>query len=504
VLEFNASDVRSKKAMKDHFGDITGSNTIEFTIAKKNGKQPARKKRCIIMDEVDGMGAGDRSGMAELISMIKNTHVPIICICNDRQSQKIRSLVPYCMDLRYRRPVKTVIARRAIAIAAQEGMTVEMNAAEAIAESCGNDVRQVLNALQMWSSNNKSSSNITYKSLKDRENSINKDAILRVSLFDAARVILEGRKGLSGADAKAQRDHFFKRNDAFFVDYNFVGLLVQQSYLKIMTPQFNDAKRTNDSSKVDDVLERMSKAADSMSDFALAEGGIRGANMNWGLLPLTAVLAVKTGYHAGGETGGFLPGFPEFSAWLGKNSSQGRKTRILHELQHHVNYKISGGNVEMRLSYLPVFRDRFLSLLTSKEENAAEEAIELMDEYGFDRDDIFENLDEFKMDPKADSFAKIDSKAKAAFTRAYNARAHKSQALVAEQGGAKPKRQKSNVDETADPDAIDDDKVEEEDEDDEEEDKEKLNAMFKKKKGRGKSAAKPKAKAASKPKAKKK
>jgi len=99
VLEFNASDVRSKKAMKDQFGDITGSHTIEFKAVNKNGKVAARKKRCIVMDEVDGMGAGDRSGMAELIQMIKNSHVPIICICNDRQAQKIRSLVPYCMDL---------------------------------------------------------------------------------------------------------------------------------------------------------------------------------------------------------------------------------------------------------------------------------------------------------------------------------------------------------------------------------------------------------------------
>lgn len=85
--------------MKEVFGDITGSYTLEFKKVQDNGKVAARKKRVIIMDEVDGMGAGDRSGMAELIQMIKNTRVPIICICNDRQAQKIRSLVPYCLDL---------------------------------------------------------------------------------------------------------------------------------------------------------------------------------------------------------------------------------------------------------------------------------------------------------------------------------------------------------------------------------------------------------------------
>ena len=44
------------------------------------------------MDEVDGMGAGDRAGMAELIKLIKTSKIPIICICNDRSSQKVRSL----------------------------------------------------------------------------------------------------------------------------------------------------------------------------------------------------------------------------------------------------------------------------------------------------------------------------------------------------------------------------------------------------------------------------
>jgi replication factor C subunit 1 len=44
------------------------------------------------MDEVDGMGAGDRAGMAELIKLIKTSKIPIVCICNDRSSQKVRSL----------------------------------------------------------------------------------------------------------------------------------------------------------------------------------------------------------------------------------------------------------------------------------------------------------------------------------------------------------------------------------------------------------------------------
>ena len=68
--------------------------------------------------EVDGMGAGDRGGMAALNRMIKKTRNPIMCICNDSHSQKVRSLAPLaqkstlnkkelrfnCYDLKFTRP----------------------------------------------------------------------------------------------------------------------------------------------------------------------------------------------------------------------------------------------------------------------------------------------------------------------------------------------------------------------------------------------------------------
>lgn len=57
------------------------------------------------MDEVDGMaGNEDRGGIQELIQLIKFTKIPIICMCNDRNHPKIRSLVNYCFDLRFARP----------------------------------------------------------------------------------------------------------------------------------------------------------------------------------------------------------------------------------------------------------------------------------------------------------------------------------------------------------------------------------------------------------------
>ena len=60
----------------------------------------------LIMDEVDGMSAGDRVGVADLIASINICSIPIICICNDRYSQKLKSLVNYCLMLNFRKPTK--------------------------------------------------------------------------------------------------------------------------------------------------------------------------------------------------------------------------------------------------------------------------------------------------------------------------------------------------------------------------------------------------------------
>lgn len=502
LREFNASDARSKKALQNQLGDLTGSQSLGFTqtTANSNSKTtgPQNKKkqlRCIIMDEVDGMGAGDRSGMSELIQMIKKSKVPIICICNDRQSQKMKSLLPYCMDLRFKRPTKTVMANRAVRIAELEGLKVERNAAEAIAESCGNDVRQVLNVLQMWA---QKKGDLTYQTLKERESSIQKDEILRVGLFDAAKSIMEGRKGLSGADVKTQVDSLFRRSDAFFVDYSLTGLLVQQNYPKVMQPQYSLVKQADNASAELTFLNRMHEAAESMSDYAVLEHAIRSGDLNWSLLPACSMMAVKTGYHAGGKTGGNLPGYPDFTAWMGKNSSKTKKQRLLYELHHHMNFKISADSQQLRESYLPVFRERFLAYFqgSDRSDEANDAAIQLMDDYGLSREDVMEKLDEFKLG-KSTSFADLDSKQKAAFTRRWNQGSHRSQALVQEELGlSKPKRGGGGRKRERDPqdlDAIDEDNADDDEDDaseaeDEEAELKKVQEKFKKK-GRGKSAS---------------
>ena len=87
--------------------------------------------------------------------MIKTTRVPVICICNDRQSLKIRSLASYCFDLRFQRPKVDQIKGAMMSVCFREGLTIEPQALREIIMASGQDVRQVMHNLSLWSASSK-------------------------------------------------------------------------------------------------------------------------------------------------------------------------------------------------------------------------------------------------------------------------------------------------------------------------------------------------------------
>jgi replication factor C subunit 1 len=158
-VELNASDSRSKKLLDKFLGESIENCSISSYF--KNGSNHKtsdllKDKHCIIMDEVDGMaGNEDRGGVAELIASIKSSRIPIICICNDRQHVKIRSLANHCFDLRFYKPRLEQVRGAMKSICFKEGIEISTEILDQIIIGCNYDIRQCLNNLSMWSSNNK-------------------------------------------------------------------------------------------------------------------------------------------------------------------------------------------------------------------------------------------------------------------------------------------------------------------------------------------------------------
>lgn len=57
------------------------------------------------MDEVDGMSAGDRGGVGALNALIKKTKVPIIAICNDKSTPKMKPFTSTCFQMVFKKSV---------------------------------------------------------------------------------------------------------------------------------------------------------------------------------------------------------------------------------------------------------------------------------------------------------------------------------------------------------------------------------------------------------------
>lgn len=88
-----------------------------MTLAQKlePGAPALTPKTCLIMDEVDGMSAGDRGGIGALNMLIKKTKIPIICIANDNKSQKMKPL----QNTTHAIPFKRCVAHPAIELTLQ-------------------------------------------------------------------------------------------------------------------------------------------------------------------------------------------------------------------------------------------------------------------------------------------------------------------------------------------------------------------------------------------------
>ena len=105
-------------------------------------------------------------------------------------------------------------------IARKEGMNIEDNAMDTLIESVGNDIRQVLNALQMIS-RSKSKVSIRYSDMKERIKTISKDSILRMTPFTGVQEVFNRKKP------------FNRRYESFFVDYSLIPLMVQENYVNV-------------------------------------------------------------------------------------------------------------------------------------------------------------------------------------------------------------------------------------------------------------------------------
>jgi len=305
IMEFNASDARSKGIVDHITNSLAGNHTLKLSA---NADQ-SLKKTVLIMDECDGMSGGDKGGMQALINMVKVTKNPIICICNDRNNQHVRNLATHCLDVKFKRPDAALVSKRVKAILATHGAALSALALEGMIEACGADIRQVLNQVQFFG--------LTGACRGGSQ----KDIQVMLSPFDVCERLLS-------QDATATLQ---SRMDMLHVDTELMPLMIQENYLRPFD-------RTINSFGEDTGLNDLSTCAYAAELISFADTfryhtdwSLQGSYLEvGGLYP--AVLAAR----AGPQKRAFFP------TWLQKRSTTLKGQRLAQELSIRLKCATTG------------------------------------------------------------------------------------------------------------------------------------------------------------------
>nr|XP_023685377.1 replication factor C subunit 1 isoform X3 [Paramormyrops kingsleyae] len=398
-VEMNASCTRSKNNLKEVVAESLNNTSIKSFYS--GASQTVSSKHVLIMDEVDGMaGNEDRGGIQEMISLIKQSKIPIICMCNDRNHQKIRSLANYCFDLRFQRPRLEQIKGAMMSIAYKEGLKVPAPALNELILASNQDIRQILHNLSMWSAKDKV---MTYDQVKADAKNARKD--MKLGPFDVCR------KVFSAGNETAQMS-LMDKSDLFFHDYSLAPLFVQENYLHVRPAAAGSNLKCH--------LVLLSKTADSICDGDLVDRQIR-SRQTWSLLPTQAIYASVL---PGELMRGYMSQFPTFPSWLGKFSSTGKHNRTIQELASHMSLRAHVSKQAINLDYLPYLRSALLEPLQRYGADGATKAVQLMNDYDIIKEDMDSIMEISTWGGQPDPYSKLDPKVKAAFTRAYNKESH--------------------------------------------------------------------------------
>jgi replication factor C subunit 1 len=421
VVELNASDTRSKKKLESVIKVATKNTSItgffqpfnDKSSSKEHTNETQRKKTLILMDEIDGMSAGDKGGIAELIQLIKKTKVPIICICNDINAQKLKSLRPYCHEVKFSKPRVEQVRSRIMTIATRENLQVQPTDVDELIRGANSDIRQILNLLSTWKINHDS---INYDEIKSLNK--NNEKHFKKNIFEIAKDFL------SNDIWKSRKNTFNDKLKLYFQEHDLAPLMIFENYLKMKPhtiPKF--VKEYDNGDMKPDTLEKLAsleafvKASDAMSYGDMVDKRIHGPQQEWNLMPTHGFFStIAPAYYVHGYSKGGQFGQYKFPSWLGQNSKAIKIHRQLKEIQSHMRTKISADRSEVRESYIPTLRKALIKPLVDQKTEGVNDTIKIMDQYMITKEQ-FDIIMEFKDDQTRYKPTEIVSSLKSTFTK---------------------------------------------------------------------------------------
>jgi len=234
------------------------------------------QENALVVSEIDA--GGDYGFISCLTECIKETKIPIICICNNRYDQSIKQILNYCFDIKMSKPNFQEVYNLLYKIVVTEKIKIKEQELKDLYEQSNGDIRFILNTLQFG----------LRKSKKNIRSS---------NIFETTSKLLSIDETI---DSKYET--YWLANDLH-------PLMIQENYV-------NNIMSMNDSLKR---LDNLSYSAHALSDADLFESKVNMAN--WEFEPHVALSTINATLKCNKKT---MIKFPQF---LGRISTMCKNKR---------------------------------------------------------------------------------------------------------------------------------------------------------------------------------
>jgi len=184
------------------------------------------QENALVVSDIDSIGS-DYGFLSTLSECIKETQIPIICICDDRYNQNIKPLLNFCLDIKLYKPSYDDVYRLIYKVVTREEIHISKKGIDKLYQQSNGDIRYILNTLQIGLRKSDTSKNIQ-----------------NLNIFDTTGKLFSQELSI---DSKFSY---------YWMSHEIHTLMVQENYINNTLACKEDITR----------LENLSYSADSLSD----------------------------------------------------------------------------------------------------------------------------------------------------------------------------------------------------------------------------------------------
>ena len=170
--------------------------------------------------------------ISTLLDCIKETQIPIICICDNRYDQSIKPILNYCFDIKLGKATYDEVYKLIYKVVTTENIKIGKSGVDKLYGQANGDIRYILNALQLYNKKTDTSKNIQSS-----------------NIFDTTGKLL------------SQETELDDKNRYYWMAHDIHGLMIQENYINCTLNVRDDVTR----------LENISYSADALSDVDLLD-----------------------------------------------------------------------------------------------------------------------------------------------------------------------------------------------------------------------------------------